>query len=155
MYQISVSLVIQFQDTKQLCTTLSTEILSNTQFTEVNLKSKAILPIFLYTVVVESLPRLKIRRLATYQLSGGPLLNTYNSLILLQIIIPKIWFTCSPTWSLKSHFKALLSFIHFQNCHLEVMRFGTKINEERIWYELFQFFSSSNTVSSTVCEICF
>ena len=100
LYQISVSLFIQFQDTKQLCTTLSAEILSNTQFTEVNLKSKSNSSHVLYVVVVESLLRLKIGRLATYQLLGGPLLNTYNSLILLKIIIPKNWFTCSPTWVL-------------------------------------------------------
>ena len=54
------------QDTKQLCTTMSAEILPNTQFTEVTLKSKSNSSHVLYTVVVESLPRLKIGRLATY-----------------------------------------------------------------------------------------
>lgn len=89
LYQISVKLLLEFQYTKQVCVILFTEIDSNIQLNKVNLKCKSNSCV-LCLVLVGRLPVVKKLQITTYQLSGGPVLNTHNWFTLLQIIIPKV-----------------------------------------------------------------
>lgn len=105
LYQIPVNVFFWFQDSKQVCMVLSTEILSHTQFTEVNLKCKSNSSGVLHIAVVRSLPEVKKLEISNIPTFRWPLLNTCNSLTPLQIIIPKVRFTCSPTWILNCTLK--------------------------------------------------
>lgn len=83
-------------------------------------------------LVIGSFSEVKNWRLATYQFTGEPYLNTYSSFSVPQTIISKVRFACSPTW--------VLNHISKHSYHSSIFRttISWRINE-RIWYEFFPF----------------